>query len=36
VLIALLCTVHEALTEANEALVRQGLKRDLEAIHESS
>ncbi|KIM48237.1 hypothetical protein M413DRAFT_439961 [Hebeloma cylindrosporum] len=30
--------VHEALTEANEALTRQGLRRDreLEAIHESS
>jgi hypothetical protein len=28
--------VHEALTEANQALARQGLKRELEAIRESS
>ncbi|PPR05706.1 hypothetical protein CVT26_008947 [Gymnopilus dilepis] len=28
--------VHEALTEANDALSKQGLKRDLEPIHESS
>lgn len=28
-------TVQEALTEANDALTRQGLKRDLMPFHES-